>query len=85
MPWKLNKDPCFLDVKMVLDNVMKECAHDCVGMVKKQAEFISLEYEDHLWKCCTLGEDTPDKLRDTVLFVLGINLALRAGDEHHDL
>ena len=30
-------------------------------------------------------EDTPDKLHDTVLFILGINLALRAGDKHHDL
>ena len=32
-----------------------------------------------------LGEDTPDKLRETVLFLLGIQLALKAGDEHYDL
>ena len=32
-----------------------------------------------------MGEDTPEKLRDTVLFLLSINLALRAGDEHYDL
>ena len=32
-----------------------------------------------------MGDDTPDKLRSTVLFLLGINLALRAGDEHYYL
>ena len=32
-----------------------------------------------------LGEDTPSKLRSTVLFLLGINLALRAVDEHYYL
>ena len=64
---------------------MKERARYQIGMVKRQAEFISLDYENELWRSGTLGEDTPDKLRDTVLFILGINLALRAGDEHHDL
>ena len=85
IPWKLIEDPAFLDVKTVLDNVMKERARDNIGMVKKSAEFISVEFENELWRSGTLGEDTPDKLRDTVLFILGINLALRAGDEHHDL
>ena len=54
-------------------------------MVKKSAKFLSVEFGNELWRSGTLGEDTPDKLRDTVLFILGINLALRAGDEHHDL
>ena len=85
IPWKLIEDPEFLDVKTVLDNVMKERARMNIGMIKKQAEFISLDYENKLWRSGTLGEDTPDKLRDTVLFIIGINLALRAGDEHYDL
>ena len=38
-----------------------------------------------LWNEGILGEDTPIKLRNTVLFLLGINLALRAGDEHYYL
>ena len=83
--WHLLDDPSFLDVKTVLDNVMKERARENIGMVKKQAEFISIDYENELWRSGVLGEDTPDKLRDTVLFLLGINLALRAGDEHDDL
>ena len=85
LPWKLIEDLCFLDLKTVLDNIMKDRARKSIGMIKKQAEFISLDYENELWRSGTLGEDTPDKLRDTVLFILGINLALRAGDEHHDL
>ena len=85
LPWKLIDDPAFLDVKTVLDNVMKEMAAASVGVVKRQAEFIMEEYEEQLWRSGTLGEDTPKKLRDTVLFLLGINPALRAGDEHYDL
>ena len=85
IPWKLIDDPSFLDVKTVLDNVMKERALANIGMVKKQAEFITEEYENQLWRSGTLGEDTPEKMHNTVLFLLGINLALRAGDEHYDL
>ena len=33
----------------------------------------------------TLGEDTPDKLRATVLFLIGINCGMRAGEEHYEL
>ena len=85
IPWKLLDDPHFLHMKIVLDNVMKERAAARIGMVKRQAEFITEEFENQLWSSGTLGEDTPEKLHDTVLFLLGINLALRVGDEHYDL
>ena len=85
VPWKLIDDPEFLDVKTVLDNIMKERALCNVGMVKKQAEFKSIDYENELWRSGVLGKDTPDRLSDTVLYILGINLALRAGNEHHEL
>ena len=83
--WKLFDDPQFLEVRTVLDNVMKERAKQNIGTVTKKAEFISMEFEDELWKKGVLGKDTPDKLRDTVLFLLGVNIGLRAGDEHYDL
>ena len=83
--WKLLDDNAFIDVKIVLDNVMKERAEQNLGMVKKQADFIPVQFESDLWSKNILGEDTPDKLRDTVLFLLGINLGLCAGDEHYDL
>ena len=56
-----------------------------MGTLKKQAEFTSLEYEEKLWEMGILGEAAPDQLRNTVLFLLGINLALRAGNEHYHL
>ena len=54
-------------------------------MVREQVQFISLDYEVKLWKKGELGEDASDKLRNTVLHLLGVNLGLRAGDEHYDL
>ena len=39
-----------------------------IGMTKKQAEVITYEHENLLWVRGVLGEDTPDKLRETVLF-----------------
>ena len=64
---------------------MKERVTNSIGLVKKQAEYISFEYEEKLWSQNVLREDTPDKCRNTVLFLLGMNLALRAGDENYDL
>ena len=83
--WKLIHGSEFQDLRTVLDNVMKERCADNIGMVKKQADLISYEYEEEMWQKGVLGEDTPDKLRSTVLFLLGINLALRAVDEHYQL
>ena len=53
--------------------------------MKKQAAFIDVTFENSLWEKGVLGEESPDKLRNTVLFLLGINLGLRAGDEHYEL
>ena len=64
---------------------MKERCEMGLGVVKKQATIISFEYEECMWNSGVLGEDTPDKLRSTLLFLLGINLALRAVDEHYQL
>ena len=52
-----------------------------IGTVTKQAKFISMEHENKLWEKGVLGEDTPDKLRSTVLFLIGVNVGLRAGDD----
>ena len=43
----------------------------------------SLEFEEKLWSDNILGEDSPDKLCSTVLYLLGVNCALRAGDKHY--
>ena len=56
-----------------------------IGVVKRQAQVIGYETEEFLWSSGILGEDTPDKLRNTVLFLIGINVLLRAVDEHYNL
>ena len=83
--WKIVHGSEFQDFNRVLDKVMQERSARMIGTVRKQAQVISLEYENRLWDTNILGEDTPDKLRDTVLYLLGVNCALRAGDEHYNL
>ena len=83
--WKLVDGPNFGDLRTVLDNIMKERALRNIGMVKKQAAVIPLNFQDKLWEQGLLGDDSPDKLRDTVLFLIGTNVGLRAGDEHQAL
>ena len=83
--WKILHGDEFKILENVLDNVMKERASQNIGLVKRQAQVISMRFEQDLWDRNVLGEDTPDKLRSTVLFLIGVNCALRAGDEHYAL
>ena len=83
--WKLIHDEEFEEVRNVLDNVMQKRTKSGIGNLKKQAEVISYEYEEKLWTSNILGENSPDQLHNTVLFLLGINCAFRAGREHYDL
>ena len=54
-------------------------------MVKRQGQVINAEIENKLWESGCLDEDTPDKVRCTLLFLIGLNVGLRAGDEYYDL
>ena len=83
--WKLIDDPEFLEVRTVLDNVMKERAEQNIGLIKKQAQFISMEHEQELWEKGILREENADKLSSTILFLIGVNVGLRAGDKHYCL
>ena len=83
--WKLIKGSQFGAVCTVLNNLMKERAHNNIGMTKRQAKMIDSEIESKLWESGVLGEDTPDQLRWTVLFLIGLNVGLRSGDEHYAL
>ena len=87
IPWQINegKDPQFDDVRTVLDNIMKERTAANIGMTKKQANLITKDIENPLWEEGHLGESNPEQLRDTVLFLLGLNCTLRAVDEHYSL
>ena len=84
--WKLvHNGNKFCRFQHVLDNVMKERVSRNIGAIRKQAQVISMRHEEQLWERGVLCQDTPEKLRETVLFVLGVNLALHAGDEHYAL
>ena len=52
-----------------------------MGTVKKRAEGISYDLEDRLWESKALGDDTPQKPLDTLVFCFGLNFALRSGQE----
>ena len=46
---------------------------------------ISEDTEEKLWEENVLGDDTPAKLVDTLVFCFGLNFALRSGQEHRDM
>ena len=83
--WEIMKMPEFEEMRTVLDNVMQERTMANIGVVKKQAGFITYQQENSLWSKGVLGEDSPDKLRHTVLFLLGINVHLCAVEDHYHL
>ena len=85
LQWKIVEGPEFYDLKMVLDNVMKERTAMGVGKGKKIAKLITFEMENDLWNRGFLGSDTPDKLRTTVFYQLGLKCCLRGVGEHYYL
>ena len=79
------KDPSFAFFRGALDSKLKELHQLGVGNSKTQAEVISSDLESKLWNDGLLGDDTPQKLLDTLVYLLGLNLALRSGKEHRNL
>ncbi len=80
--WKFLEDMEFVELKYTLDNEMKKCTREGIAHPVKQADVISPEQEEILWCTGILGKEKPLQLMRTVLFLLGINLALHAGQEH---
>lgn len=56
-----------------------------LGNEVRQAQVISFAEEDIMWEKGVLGVDTPDKLLKTLVYMLGLSCALRAGKEHRAL
>ena len=83
--WKLIDGGNFDDLRTVLDNIMKERAAQSIGTTKRRANLLSIDEENIMWNEGILGDSNPDQLRNTVLFLIGINIGLRAGDEHYNL
>ena len=77
--------PCYSGLRSVLDTRMKGLARKGIGTNKRQAQIISENQEGILWTKHFLGEDTQQKLIDALVYSMGLNFALRAGDEHRFL
>ena len=81
--WKL-LDPQsqgFLCLRNIVDNLMKQRTASGLG-VRISSNTISLAQEDKLFFDGILGDDEPEKLLKTVIYMLGLHLALQGGVEH---
>lgn len=83
--FKFLTDERFLQIQNTLDNVMKKLSKLGIGSTKRQADIITIEEENTLWNTGVLGIDTPQKLVSTLFYVIGLNYALRGGEEHRVL
>ena len=79
--WKLLDDVEFVSLRNVLDNLMKQRTAEGLG-VRVSSNVISLEMEIQLFDKNVLGEESPLQLLQTVIYMLGLHLALRGGVEH---
>ncbi len=82
--WKLIDDPVFIRFKNTLDNIMKERSKAGLGRTVSVTP-ISISDEEKMWVDGVLGEDDPETLRDTLVFLLGMIFALRGGHEQRNL
>lgn len=83
--WDFFKDNEFSKSRKVLDAKMRELTRNGVGLNKKKAAPISVTSEQEMWDQGILGEDNPKKLMNTVLYLLGVQFALRSREEHRSL
>ena len=82
--WKLLEGERFLTLRNVVDNTMKQRTAMGLGL-RRSSEIISLSQEDLLFSSGALGDDEPLKLLHTVIYMMGLHLALRGGVEHNRL
>ena len=64
---------------------MKQLSRDGIIRQKNQAQPISIEQENSMWKSGVLGDDTPEKLVNTLLYLVGMHFALWAHNEYKAL
>ena len=83
--FKFFDDVRFTPICNTLDNCMKELSAQGFVTKKKQAIPISVQEEDKMWQENILGDDNPETLLNTLIYLLGIHLALHSVQEHKDL
>ena len=63
---------------------MKECHAMGLG-VRKSSEIITLDDETKMFEQGILGEESPEQLLNTMIYMVGMHCALRGGLEHNKL
>ena len=79
------KDADFDGFKRTLDGEMKRLRSTGLGVRPKRAEPITVNEENLMWEKGLLGSDSPQVLLHTMVYLCGLNFALRSGQEHRDL
>ncbi len=62
---------------------MKACALSHISKAANSLDPISQDEKDHLWDEGVLGEDEPDVLRDTIMYLVGFSFVLRGEGAMH--
>ncbi len=83
--WKLLDGKLFNSVRNTIDNIMKRRSMARIAQKVKRSEPISITDEEEMWDFGVLGEESPDCLRNTVMYLIGLTFALRGGKEHRTL
>ena len=79
--WKLLDDSEFKSLRNILDNTMKDRHARGLG-VRQSCDIISLSHENLMFERNALGEEHPEQLLRTVIYMLGLHLALHGDVEH---
>ena len=80
------KNSCtFRNLNSALNLIMEERARQGIGVDVNQANLITQEQENYLWEHGFLGSENAELLCHTLVWVLGIQFALRAGQEYRNL
>ena len=82
--WKLLDNVEFVELRNVLDNTMKERHSQGLG-VRKSSDIITIDHENKLFNKGLLGDENPEQLLRTVIYMIGLHCVLRGGNEHNNL
>ena len=85
VPYSFIDDKDFFPLKNAIDNRMKDLSAEGLIAPRIKAVPLSVDEINILWEKNLLGDDTPEKLVDTLVLLNGTQFAMRAAQEHYTL